>query len=71
VLLGTAQRFGFLTHAEGVETADQLDWLRQRGCTYAQGYAIAAPMDFAALIKWLGTAQLTETAAVTAFRPPS
>jgi diguanylate cyclase (GGDEF)-like protein len=71
VLLGTAQRFGFFTHAEGIETREQLGWLRERGCTYGQGYYIAKPMDFAALIRWLGTAQLMETAAVSAFRPPS
>jgi len=70
VLLGTAQRFGILTHAEGVETEAQLSWLRQRGCTYAQGYFIAPPMDFAALIKWLRTERLMETAAVSVFPPP-
>jgi diguanylate cyclase (GGDEF)-like protein len=71
VLLGIAQRFGFLTHAEGVESEEQLQWLRERGCTYGQGYHIAKPMDFATLIKWLRTARLMESAAVTSFQPPS
>jgi diguanylate cyclase (GGDEF)-like protein len=71
VLLGIAQRFGFHTHAEGVETAEQLQWLRERGCTYGQGYHIAQPMDFATLIKWLRTARLMESAALPSFRPPS
>jgi EAL domain-containing protein (putative c-di-GMP-specific phosphodiesterase class I) len=71
VLLGIAQRFGFLTHAEGVEDAAQLEWLRERGCTYAQGYHVARPMDFAATIRWLRTARLSESTPEPAFRPPS
>ena len=71
MLLGTAQRFGFFTHAEGIENAEQLACLRERGCTYGQGYHLAPPMDFAALMRWLRTARLTESAPVHAFRPPS
>jgi EAL domain-containing protein (putative c-di-GMP-specific phosphodiesterase class I) len=32
------------TIAEGVETPEQLDFLRTEGCTQAQGYLIAAPV---------------------------
>jgi EAL domain-containing protein (putative c-di-GMP-specific phosphodiesterase class I) len=31
--------------AEGVETAEQLDEVREMGCDYAQGYLIAPPLD--------------------------
>jgi EAL domain-containing protein (putative c-di-GMP-specific phosphodiesterase class I) len=71
VLLGTAQRFGLCTHAEAIESEAQFTWLQERGCTYGQGYFIAPPMDFAALIKWLRTARLTETSERSAIRPPS
>jgi EAL domain-containing protein (putative c-di-GMP-specific phosphodiesterase class I) len=39
--------------AEGVETADQLDLVRELGCTYAQGFHIARPMSAAELPDWL------------------
>jgi EAL domain-containing protein (putative c-di-GMP-specific phosphodiesterase class I) len=30
--------------AEGVETQEQLDFLRTRGCDYVQGYFVGRPM---------------------------
>ena len=31
--------------AEGVETAEQLEFLRERGCTEAQGYFLRPPIS--------------------------
>jgi diguanylate cyclase len=31
--------------AEGIETAEQLDWLRAMDCEYGQGYYFARPQD--------------------------
>jgi len=42
IAMGT--RFGSVILAEGVETDEQLQWLRTSGCTLAQGYRFAAPM---------------------------
>lgn len=42
IAMGT--RFGSVILAEGVETDEQLHWLRAAGCTLAQGYRLAAPM---------------------------
>jgi diguanylate cyclase (GGDEF)-like protein len=52
-VIGFGHRFGFRTLGEGVETAEQLAWLRERGCTYAQGYLIAHALPFEDFLSWL------------------
>jgi EAL domain-containing protein (putative c-di-GMP-specific phosphodiesterase class I) len=42
-LLELAQQLKIETIAEGVETSEELDWNRQFGATYVQGYFIARP----------------------------
>ena len=42
--------------AEGVETQDQLAFLRRHGCDEAQGYYIARPMHVDAMSRLLGSA---------------
>lgn len=39
--------------AEGVETAEQLEFIRACGCATVQGYFLARPMPFAACTDWL------------------
>jgi diguanylate cyclase (GGDEF)-like protein len=39
--------------AEGVETREQADWLRSKGCHLAQGYYFGRPMDSDALTQWI------------------
>jgi diguanylate cyclase (GGDEF)-like protein len=39
--------------AEGVETADGWDLLRQMGCDLAQGYFISAPLPGAQIVNWV------------------
>jgi len=39
--------------AEGVETIEQLDFLRERGCDVAQGYFLARPLSAAAMTELL------------------
>ena len=41
---GMADRLGFSTTAEGVETAETLAWVTGLGCTQAQGYLFAKAM---------------------------
>jgi PAS domain S-box-containing protein len=46
-LIALARGLGLGTIAEGVESADDLDWLRRNGCDQAQGYHLGrpAPLD--------------------------
>jgi len=38
------QELGVLTHAEGVETREQLELLRSIGCDAVQGYLVGRPV---------------------------
>jgi len=42
-----AHNMGMDVVAEGVETSEQLEWLRSIGCEYAQGFYFSRPVDFA------------------------
>ena len=43
-VLDMARHLDLAVVAEGVETEDQLDWLRRRDCRYVQGYLTGKPM---------------------------
>jgi diguanylate cyclase (GGDEF)-like protein len=43
-LIDLATNLGMTTTAEGVETREQLDWLRKECCTEIQGYLISRPV---------------------------
>jgi EAL domain-containing protein (putative c-di-GMP-specific phosphodiesterase class I) len=55
-LVGLVHGLGCEAVAEGVETAAQIDVLRVIGCDAVQGYAVAHPMDEAALEAWIAGA---------------
>ena len=42
-LLELAQKLGILTVAEGIETPEELRWVREHGVDFVQGYLIAKP----------------------------
>ena len=46
-------RLGMIVVAEGVETDQVLEALKQFGCDYAQGYHVCRPMAAADVITWL------------------
>ena len=44
-IINMADSLDIRTTAEGVETSEQLDFLRSQGCTEAQGFFLCKPMD--------------------------
>jgi len=57
VILSTSiqmcQKLGLVTVAEGLETQDEWDLLRDYGCVMGQGWLIAQPMPADALTAWM------------------
>lgn len=51
--IAMAHGLGLVTVAEGVETEQQLAYLRERGCDIAQGYLVGKPMPEQALLDLL------------------
>ena len=51
--LSLARDLGLSVVAEGVETAEQRDYLAERGCDLIQGYLAARPMPAEQLMEWL------------------
>lgn len=72
-----AHNMGMDVVAEGVETAEQLEWLRAIGCEYAQGFYFSRPVDMSAATAmiasapWLDDARLLPGHAVQLHMWPS
>ncbi len=47
-IIAMGQGLGLSLVAEGIETREQLEFLRLSGCDYAQGFFIAKPMEYSA-----------------------
>jgi predicted signal transduction protein with EAL and GGDEF domain len=48
-LVGLGRSLGMTTTAEGVETAEQLEWVMAEGCTEVQGYWVGEPLPAGSL----------------------
>jgi diguanylate cyclase (GGDEF)-like protein len=62
-VIGLGARLDMTTTAEGVETEDQLEWLRAMGITEVQGYFIARPMPASRVATLLSEKTLTPATA--------
>ena len=57
-LIAIGRTFGLSVVAEGVETVEQLQFLRTRGCDYCQGFLLSAPVSAANLPTLVNTPAL-------------
>ena len=55
--IALAHSVGIEVVAEGVETPEQLELLREVGCDYVQGYLLSRPLETALLGSWLAAHQ--------------
>jgi EAL domain-containing protein (putative c-di-GMP-specific phosphodiesterase class I)/GGDEF domain-containing protein len=56
-IVGLGASLGLIITAEGIEDEDTLNFLRTIGCTLAQGYFIARPLEGAEVLPWLAGRQ--------------
>jgi len=56
-ILSIARNFKLRTVAEGVETQEQLDFIRNTGCEYYQGYLKSKPLQYRELEQFLAQEQ--------------
>ncbi len=56
-----AEDFGLQTVAEGIETPEELAWVRESGCQLAQGFLFARPMGLVDLQVFLSETDRVET----------
>lgn len=61
-VLNIASTLNLVVVAEGVETAEQAQWLTEQGCPVLQGYLFAKPMPGADLAAWMLKQGCTQTA---------
>jgi EAL domain-containing protein (putative c-di-GMP-specific phosphodiesterase class I) len=47
------QKLGMKILAEGVETEEQLEFLKAEGCDYMQGYLIGKPIPANKISEWM------------------
>lgn len=60
-VVSVAHSLGLRVVAEGVETRDQLDFLRLQGCDEVQGYLCGRPLPAAQVVQWLEPRQATRS----------
>jgi EAL domain-containing protein (putative c-di-GMP-specific phosphodiesterase class I) len=70
-MLAVARHFKLKVVAEGIENAEQVDYLRSIGCEYAQGYYYARALPAATILGYLESADPAGPARVSAAGAPT
>ena len=52
-VIAMAHKLGMKVVAEGIETQEQLDFLRENNCDYGQGYLLSRPLTLPQLHHFL------------------
>ncbi|MEH3108392.1 MAG: EAL domain-containing protein [Sphingomonas fennica] len=65
-----ADALGMETTAEGVEAQNEIDLIRELGCSHIQGFVYGRPMDGAAVVQQLGGATVVAPTGVRVSRAP-
>ncbi|WHQ70090.1 sensor domain-containing phosphodiesterase [Methylorubrum extorquens] len=61
-VVGIATQLGATVTAEGVETTEQFEQVRQKGCTDVQGYLVSRPLTAEKAAEFIGSSTSTEQA---------
>ncbi len=64
-IINLAHNLGYTVVAEGIESADAYDFLKQLGCDTAQGYYISRPLTSEAFDAWIKTSEWPAKSAVS------
>ena len=57
-VVGLGETLGLRTVAEGIETAEQWEFLASRGCSEMQGYYVSRPLEAADLEKFISKSRV-------------
>ena len=52
-IISIAEHFEFESVGEGAESSAEIEWLRDHGCRFVQGYAICRPLPIEKFEAWL------------------
>jgi diguanylate cyclase (GGDEF)-like protein len=69
-IVGLAQSLGMDTTAEGAETFDELQLIRELGCSHVQGYIFGRPMPFSQALELARKSPTVEVDGFARARPP-
>jgi EAL domain-containing protein (putative c-di-GMP-specific phosphodiesterase class I) len=59
-VIGLGQSLGMSTTAEGIETQEQLEAVREQGCNEVQGFLFSPPLPASGVSALLGNAEAAE-----------